>query len=68
MTAAAGIAVVLFVLLFMFLLVWKCRNIIERLDRTRPESIPEEVARLCPRPLFMVNASRKIESWIKQWI
>ncbi len=32
------------------------------------ESVPEELARRCTKPLIMVNAATGIQSWIKRWI
>jgi amino acid transporter/nucleotide-binding universal stress UspA family protein len=32
------------------------------------ESIPEQVARLCEKPLVMVKASGGLRSWVRRWI
>ena len=32
------------------------------------ETVPETVARLCPKPLVMVKAPVGIRSWIKRWV
>ncbi len=40
------------------------RPLIYRMTR---ESIPEEIARRCEKPLIMVNAATGIQSWIKRW-
>ena len=32
------------------------------------ESIPQAVARLCPKPLVMVKAAAGLRSWLKRWV
>ena len=38
------------------------------IDPNVVESIPEELARRCAKPLIMVNAATGIQSWLKRWI
>jgi len=39
-----------------------------RLVQLAGDTVPETVAHQCPKPLVMVKASGRIQSWIKRWV